>query len=111
SFVITPKDGESFSDTMKRAAAMGKTVTPELIQSQTRKGLREAPTVLAAAPAIGAAGTAALAAPGEIPGAIKAVRAMAAAHPVAAQVIKKAFLGIAGAEAYKHSKWLMDLLP
>jgi hypothetical protein len=36
---------------------------------------------------------------------------MVTAHPVAAQVIKKAFLGIAGAEAYKHSKWLMDLLP
>jgi hypothetical protein len=111
SFVITPKEGESFSDTMKRAAAAGKTVTPDLIQSQARKGLREVPTVLAAAPAIGAAGTAALAAPGEIPAAVKAVRAMVTAHPVAAQVIKKAFLGLAGAEAYKHSKWLMDLLP
>ncbi len=67
SFVITPKDGESFSDTMKRAAAAGKNVTPQTIQSQAQKGVKLAPTVLAAAPVAGALGTAALAAPGEIP--------------------------------------------
>jgi len=65
SFVITPKEGESFQDTMKRAAEVGKTVTPEMIQSQAKKGLKETPAVLAAAPVIGAAGTAALAGAGE----------------------------------------------
>jgi hypothetical protein len=66
SFVITPTDDESFSDTMKRAAAMGKTVTPQQIQSQAKKGLQEAPTVLAAAPAAGFAGAAGLAGLGEL---------------------------------------------
>ena len=65
SFVVTPLEGEFFADTMKRAANAGKTVTPQVIQSQTRKGLKEAPVVLAAAPAMGAAGTTALAAGGE----------------------------------------------
>src|SRR5579864_3248064 len=65
SFVVTPLEGESFQDTMKRAAKAGKTVTPQVIQSQAKKGLREAPGVLAAAPAMGAAGAAALAAGGE----------------------------------------------
>lgn len=60
SWVITPKEGESFADTMKRAAEAGKHVTPEIIQSQTRKGLKEAPVVLASAPLIGAGGAAAL---------------------------------------------------
>jgi hypothetical protein len=58
SFVITPKEGEEFSDTMQRAAAAGKTVSPELVQKQAVKGLKEAPAVLAAAPVIGAAGAA-----------------------------------------------------
>jgi len=66
SFVITPKDGESFSDTMKRAAAAGKTVTPELVQAQAQKGLKQAPAVIAAAPAIGAVGAASLAGLGEL---------------------------------------------
>jgi len=32
--VITPRDGESFSDTMKRAAAQGQKTTPEQIQKE-----------------------------------------------------------------------------
>src|SRR5205809_192697 len=34
--VIVPKEGESFADTMKRAAAYGKTVTPEQINAEVR---------------------------------------------------------------------------
>lgn len=111
SFVITPKDGESFSDTMKRAAAAGKTVTPQMIQSQTQKGLKEAPTVLAAtaAPAVGLAAGAELAS--ATPAAVKAISEMAAKHPIAAQLVKKALITVGGATAYKHSKWLLDLLP
>lgn len=65
SFTITPKDGESFADTMQRAANIGKQVKSDLVQSQTVKGLKEAPAVLAAAPVIGAVGAAGLAGVGE----------------------------------------------
>ena len=65
-FTVKPTEGESFLDTMKRAAAAGKSVTPETITQQTKTGLKEAPAVLAGAPLIGAGGAAALAAPGEI---------------------------------------------
>ena len=64
--VIVPKPGESFDDTMNRAAAYGQTVTPQQISAETATIPGKAATVLAAAPAMGAAGTAALAAPGEI---------------------------------------------
>src|SRR6266436_4114611 len=50
SFTLTPKDGESFADTMKRAAQAGKGVTQEQIDSQTQKGIKQVPVVLAAAP-------------------------------------------------------------
>src|ERR1700693_4500548 len=63
--VIVPKEGESFSDTMARAAAYGKTVTPQQINVELATAPKKAATVLAAAPAIGAGGTAALAIPGE----------------------------------------------
>ena len=66
--VIVPKPGESFDDTMKRAAAYGQTVTPQQISAETATIPGKAATVLAAAPAIGAGGAAALAAPGEIAG-------------------------------------------
>jgi len=63
--VITPRPGESFDDTMRRAAAYGRTVTPQQIGAETRTMLPKAAETLAAAPAIGAGGAAALAAGGE----------------------------------------------
>lgn len=63
--VIVPKDGESFSDTMKRAASQGQQTTPEQINKEIATAPGKAATVLAAAPVVGAAGAAALAAPGE----------------------------------------------
>ena len=64
--VIVPKEGESFSDTMKRAAAYGKTVTPQQINAELATAPKKAATVIGAAPIIGAGGAAALAIPGEI---------------------------------------------
>jgi hypothetical protein len=64
--VIVPKEGESFSDTMKRAAAYGKTVTQDQINKELATAPKKAAEVLAAAPMIGAGGAAALAAPGEL---------------------------------------------
>src|SRR6185312_3849079 len=61
--VIVPKDGESFADTMKRAAAYGKTVTPAQINAEMKTAPKKAAQVLTAAPAIGATGAAALAVP------------------------------------------------
>lgn len=57
---IVPKEGEDFADTMKRAIEYGKTLTPEDIKRQEAADLKRAPLVLAAAPAIGFAGEAAL---------------------------------------------------
>lgn len=55
SFVITPAPGESFADTMKRAAAAGRNVTPQLLQQQTAKGVQDAPIALGAAAVAGPA--------------------------------------------------------
>jgi hypothetical protein len=60
---IVPKEGESFSDTMKRGIQYGKTVTPDQVQQQSQADLKLAPAVVAAAPAIGAGGAAAIAGP------------------------------------------------
>src|SRR5437660_24092 len=63
--VITPRSGESFEDTMRRAAAYGKTVTPDQMNAEVRTMPAKAAETLVAAPAIGAVGTAALAGAGE----------------------------------------------
>jgi hypothetical protein len=113
--VITPIEGESFSDTMKRAAAYGKTVTQSQINAEMRTAPKKVAQTLIAAPAIGLGGTAALAAPGEAaaatPQAIAAIKAMAAAHPIAAKLVSRALEGAAasagGTAAYK---WIKDLL-
>ncbi|MGO8811971.1 MAG: hypothetical protein ACLQJF_21135 [Candidatus Sulfotelmatobacter sp.] len=68
--VIVPKDGESFQDTMRRAVQYHQSLTPEqqkaAISAETETIPKKAAQTIAAAPAIGAVGTAALAAPGEI---------------------------------------------
>jgi hypothetical protein len=76
-YTITPAPGESFSDTMQRAARIGKNVTPDLIRQQTITGMKETPLALGAAATAGIAGPATLAGIGaagaaipEIPGAL-----------------------------------------
>jgi hypothetical protein len=64
--VITPRQGESFADTMQRAAAYGKTVTPQQINAEVQTIPGKAAATLAAAPTLGVAGTAALAGTGEL---------------------------------------------
>lgn len=64
--VIVPKDGESFQDTMKRAAEHGKSVTPQDINDEMATAPGKAAAVLGAAPVMGAAGTAALAGVGSL---------------------------------------------
>jgi len=119
--VIVPKDGESFADTMKRAAAYGKTVTQHDVNKEVGTMPGKAATVLAAAPVIGAAGTAALAAPGEavqvakqalsrvIPTTIEHVKAIGAwAHenPIHAylmfQILKELLPGVKKAAGMIH---------
>jgi hypothetical protein len=65
-FTITPQPGEDFSDTMRRAAKFGKTVTPAEVSSQGLKGLQEVPAVLAAGAAGGMAQPAAMATLGSL---------------------------------------------
>jgi hypothetical protein len=75
--VIVPKDGEDFADTMKRAVAHYQSMTPEQRQSAINKETATIPgkaaTVIGAAPVIGAGGAAALAAPGEVVQAVRAI--------------------------------------
>lgn len=54
-FTITPAPNESFRDTMMRAAAAGKNLTPQLLQQQTNTGLKDAPIALGAAAVAGPA--------------------------------------------------------
>jgi hypothetical protein len=95
--VIVPKGGESFADTMERAAAHGKSVTQEDINDEMATAPKKAAQVLGGAVAAGAGGLAALAGTGEaIFGssvAFKAVVEMAKAHPVAAKMIAKVLTG------------------
>ena len=64
--VIVPKPGESFADTMARARAYGATVTQDQIDKEMATAPKKVATVVAAAPAIGFGGEAALAAPGAL---------------------------------------------
>jgi hypothetical protein len=61
SFAVTPAPGESFADTMARAARIGKTVSPQLISQQAVQGIRDTPLALGAAATAGVAGPATLA--------------------------------------------------
>ena len=53
--VIVPKEGESFADTMQRAAAQGKKTTPVMINKELATVPAKAPVVLGTAAAIGPA--------------------------------------------------------
>lgn len=116
SFHVTPLPNESFSDTMKRATNAGKTVSPELLRAQTVKGLKEAPAVMAAAPFMGAAGTAGLmgtgtlALGGAIPAAARAGLAALKAHPVASALVATHFAREAGIPIPKSIDILGKLL-
>jgi len=56
--VIVPKDGESFSDTMKRAAAQGQKTTPDQINREVATMPGKTAETLGAAATIGAGGAA-----------------------------------------------------
>jgi len=75
--VIVPKDGESFSDTLKRAVAYHNSLTPAQQQAAIDKEVATMPKktaqTLGAAATIGAVGPALLAAPGEIAEALPSV--------------------------------------
>jgi hypothetical protein len=100
--VIVPKDGESFSDTLKRAVAYHKSLTPEqqkaALDAETKTMPKKTAETLGAAATIGAVGPAMLAVPGEVAEAlpsvlthtvdgVKAVTAWAAKNPVQAYLL------------------------
>jgi len=64
--VIVPKPGESFSDTMARAAQQGRATTQDQINKEVATAPGKAATVLAAAPLAGAGGAAGLTGMGEL---------------------------------------------
>jgi hypothetical protein len=107
--VITPKDGESFADTMKRAAAQGQKTTPDQINREIATMPGKAATVLAAAPAIGAGGAAGLAAPGAIAQGAEnflqisetALDHLAENYPQLTKLAGKLGYGVGAAGAYK----------
>jgi hypothetical protein len=96
--VIVPKQGESFLDTMKRAATQGKQTTQGQMNAELQTAPKKLLETLTAAPAIGALGAAGIAGAGEAgaatPGVAKtagpvigqtakAVGSWTAAHPLA----------------------------
>jgi len=100
--VIVPKDGESFADTLKRAVAYHKSLSPAQQQAALDAETATIPTktaqTLGAAATIGVVGPAMLAAPGEIAEAVpsvlthtvegvKAIGAWAAKNPVQAYLL------------------------
>jgi hypothetical protein len=78
--VIVPKDGESFSDTMKRAVAYHKSLTPEqqqaALDAEAETMPKKTAQTLGAAATIGLVGPAALATPGELAAGLRAVPAV-----------------------------------
>jgi hypothetical protein len=100
--VIVPKDGESFTDTLKRAVAYHKSLTPEqqkaALDAETKTIPKKTAQTLGAAATIGVVGPAMLAAPGELAEAVpsvlthtvegvKAIGAWAAKNPVQAYLL------------------------
>ncbi len=77
--VIVPKEGESFSDTMKRAVAYHKSLTPAqqqaALDAEAKTAPKKALQTLGAAATIGAVGPAVMALPGEVAEAIPSVLA------------------------------------
>ena len=75
--VIVPKDDESFSDTVKRAVAYHKSLTPAqqqaALDAETATMPKKTAQTLGAAATIGVVGPALLAAPGEIAAGVRAI--------------------------------------
>jgi hypothetical protein len=97
--VIVPKEGESFGDTMKRAAAYGKTVTPSQINAETASAPGKVATTSLAALGGGFAMPAAEAGVGAVPW----TGVAAALAPIAKKYGVKALEGMsvgAGWEVY-----------
>jgi hypothetical protein len=109
--VIVPKDGESFTDTVQRAIAYQKSMTPQQQQSAIDAEMKTAPTkaaeTMGGAAAIGFGLPAAMTAAGEAilggPVALKAVVEMAKSHPEATKHIAKFLIGSALGNEYGHS--------
>lgn len=88
--VIVPKEGESFSDTMQRAAAQGKVTTQSQLDAEAKTSLTKAGEVLAAAPVIGFVQPAIPALAAEFPNVTKEiVRQAAEAAEGKAEVVNK----------------------
>lgn len=111
--VIVPKAGESFADTVKRAIQYHNSLTPEQQQAALNAESSTIPTktaqTLGAAATIGAAGPAALAMPGELPGAAenvlqiseKALEHIGENYPQLAKLAGKLGYGAGAVGAYK----------
>lgn len=103
-FPITPKPGESFADTMKRAVEAGRSVTPEQIKTSEQEGIKKVPSVLLASLLAGptvlglAAGPDVLgaAAGGGIPGGI----ASGASGAAGMEAVKKGLHAAAGENVF-----------
>ena len=107
--VIVPKEDESFLDTMNRAAKYGKTVTQDQINAEVKTIPGKAATVLAAAPAVGVGGAAALTGVAEAPSAAEgmmqlsetALEHLAENYPQLSKLAAKLGYGVGAAGAYK----------
>jgi len=99
--IIVPKQGESFEDTMNRAADYGKTVTPAQIAAQAKQGFRDDAGLLAAAPILGAGGAAALAGSAEAAPILANLAKSPAGKFILEHAGKGAAFGLGGGAVYK----------
>jgi hypothetical protein len=112
--VIVPKDGESFADTVNRAVALTKQrqaagTQQQAVDAETATIPAKTAETVAAAPLIGAGGTAALAAPGEIASGAekflqiseKALEHLGENYPQLTKLAAKLGYGAGAAGAYK----------
>lgn len=90
-FTVEPLPGEDNTDTMARAAKIGKAVTPDMIAAEKQKLTpARVATTLVAAPVMGAVGTAGVTGIGEGAGAV----------PVVAPIVKQALTSEPAMKAY-----------
>lgn len=107
--VIMPKEGESFDETLRRAAAYRRTVAPQQTNAEMATAPKKVAQTLVAAPLIGAGGASGTSGPGELAsGAEKllqisenALEHLAENYPQLTKLATKLGYGVGATGAYK----------
>jgi hypothetical protein len=103
-FIVSPLPGEDNTDTMARAAKIGKAVTPEMLQAEKKTITPERIAAnLVAAPVLGVGTLGAIAGAGAIPGAVSAGYSALTAPTATAATVGTGLLDEAGNEITREA--------